>query len=404
MIINKHARLFSVALTVCFFVWLSYRALRMAFADSLFRKNTVASVQRAIQWEPDNAYYYSWLASLEEFTGQDSNNTLLNAVKRNPWDSGAWIKLAAQAEVREDQATAEQYLLRAAAVDRQFAPRWALMNFYLRRKRPEPFWLWTTRALGISYGDLTPVFDLCWRMTTDASLIRRSIPGNRVLLAQYLSYLMATDRMPIAEGIARDLSLQATNAERSQLLSFCDKSIAKGAVASALSVWNTMCERKLLPFAALHPQEGISLTNGDFAAPLLTGGFNWVVSTAPEIERSNIPGGIAFALSGIQPPDLELVSQYLPVLPTRRYVLHFQYRSSASSMRGIGWTAATTQRPETSFQELTSDNDDWHEGAYPFGPAGTSLCRLALKAVRLTGNTRPEGRFSLRSVRLELAP
>jgi hypothetical protein len=71
-------------------------------------------------------------------------------------------------------------------------------------------------------------------------------------------------------------------------------------------------------------------------------------------------------------------------------------------MRGIGWAVTPTQLAETPFQEITSDSDEWHEGTYPFGPVDGPLYRLALKAVRIPGNTRPEGRFSIRNVRLEL--
>ncbi len=394
--------LWGTVLTVCFLAWLSYLALRIAFADWLFRQNNIASVQQAIEWAPDNAYYHAWLASLQEFAGQDPADALLTSVKLNPWDSSSWIRLAARAEAQEDEATAERYLLKAAAIDQHFSPRWALMNFYFRRGRQERFWFWTTRALGMSYGDLTPVFDLCWRMTDDASVIRRAIPNSRALLAPYLSYLMATDRLPVADQVAEDLAGQATEAERSELLTFCDRSIAKGAPASALAVWNVLCTRKLLPYQPLRPQDGRSLTNGDFAVPFSSRGFDWTVTRAPEIELSSIPGGLAFTLSGAQPTDSDLAIQYLPVLLRRRYTLRFQYRVEARSMRGIGWTVTPALQPATSFQELTSGNDEWNNGNYPFGPIDGSLCRLALKAVRMPGNTRPEGRFSIRNVRLEL--
>ena len=389
------------ALAVCLFGWLSYHSLRMAFADWFFRQNTIASVQRAIRWERDNANYYSWLASLQEFAGQDPNGALLTSVKLNPWDSSTWIRLAEHAEAREDQVSAERYLLRAAAIDRQFSPRWALMNFYFRRGRQERFWFWTTKALGIGYGDLAPVFDLCWKMTADAGLVRRAIPNRRVLLAQYLAYLMATDRLQVAVKVAEDLSGQATESERSALLTFCERSIATRNAASALAVWNAMCERKLLQYRPLHPDAGVSLTNGDFAIPFSSQGFDWKVTRVPEVELSSFPGGVAFTLSGAQPGDCELVIQYLPVLSRRRYNLHFQYRMGAASMHGIGW-AVTPALPETPLQELASDNDQWHDGTYQFGPVDVPLCRLALKAVRIPGNTRPEGRFSLRNVRLEL--
>jgi hypothetical protein len=401
--IFRSRALLGTTLTVGFLVWLSYRSLRIAFADSLFRQNTVASVQQAIRWEPDNAYYYGWLGSLQEFAGQDPTVALLTSVKLDPWDSTSWIRLAARAEVRGDQASAERYLLKAAAIDQHFSPRWALMNFYFRQGHSERFWFWTTKALNMSYGDLTPVFDLCWRMTRDAGLIRRTIPDRRVLLAQYLAYLMATDRLQVADEVAEDLSGQATESERSELLTFCDRSIASGKAAPALAVWNAMCERKLLPYSPLRPEDGVSMTNGDFAVPFSSRGFDWHVPRVPEIELSSIPGGMTFTLSGAQPADSDLAFQYLPTLPGRRYNLHFEYRVGAASMHGIGWTFTPTQVPAASFQEITSDSNGWHDGNYPFGPLDRSLCRLALKAVRIPGHTRPEGRFSIRNVRIELA-
>jgi hypothetical protein len=380
---------------------LSYHSFKLAFADWLFRQNTIQSVQRATHWAPDNADYYSWLASLQEFAGQDPALSLHHATEINRFDSNSLIRLAANAEARGDAVSAEKYLLQAGKVDQQFAPRWGLMNFYFRQDRPEPFWFWVTKALDRSYGDLTPVFDLCWRMTENAAVIRKAIPAEPGLLAPYLAYLMDTNRPQAAEGIAKELSERTSEAERTELLTFCDRSNQTGSGEIALAVWNTLCDRKLLPYGHLSPEDGISLTNAGFAMPFYPGGFDWQASRTAEIEIHRIAAGLTFQLSGTQPDNIELLSEYLPILAHRSYTLHFQYQTQAA---GIGWEVTSGRQSNASFQELTGDADGWHTGQYMFGSADASLCRLVLKAVRIAGHTRPEGEFSLRNVRLELNP
>ena len=403
-ILCRRARSLVAALALSFLLWLTYRALSAAYADELFRQGTVASVRRAAAWEPANAYYYSWLASLQEFAGQDASRSLLTAVELNPFDSSSLIRLAAVAETRRDKASAEQYLLRAAAINRQFEPRWALMNFYFRQDAHERFWLWTRKALALSYGDLTPVFDLCWKMTGDAEVIRQAIPTRRAILAKYLSYLMTTGHLPAADAIAQELSQYAEDGDRPVLLSFCDRSNSSGHVEAALHVWNTLCQRKLLPFQTLRPRDGVSLTNANLVMPFSSGGYDWQPATAPEVEVAAIRNGVTFILSGSQPEDFDLVEQYLPILTHRRYQLHFQYRFGTASMRGISWIVSAPKQHEASYTQLAGNSEEWHDGDFEFGPFDVPLCRLALNAVRMRGSTRPEGSLSVRNLRLELMP
>jgi len=73
---------------------------------------------------------------------------------------------------------AERCLLEAARRSRKYEPRWALTNFYFRRGRAEEFRRWAGEAVKISYGDLTPLFDLC-----------RQVGGCNVPGLQYARYL-----------------------------------------------------------------------------------------------------------------------------------------------------------------------------------------------------------------------
>ena len=77
--------------------------------------------------------------------------------------------------MRGDLRNAESHLLRAARASRQFAPRWELANYYVRRGDAVPFWPWARESLAIGYGDLSPVFRLCWNMSPDAVDIWRAL-------------------------------------------------------------------------------------------------------------------------------------------------------------------------------------------------------------------------------------
>ena len=83
---------------------------------------------------------------------------LERAVALNPSDAGSWIELGLRWEADGNAGRAEQYLLRAAEVDRQYLPRWSLANFYFRRKDTEKFWAWARASAEMVYGDARPLF------------------------------------------------------------------------------------------------------------------------------------------------------------------------------------------------------------------------------------------------------
>ena len=59
-----------------------------------------------------------------------------------------------------------------------------------------------------------------------------------------------------------------------------DRSLAAARGDDAMRVWNGLCERRLLPYAAGGPG---MLANGDFARPILNRGFDWILpASSPE--------------------------------------------------------------------------------------------------------------------------
>ena len=141
-------------------------SVQLARADAYFRQQTPDALERAITLTPQNTAYLAMRALQNEYEGQDSQEQLKRIVHLNPRLAAPRIRLGLAAELRGDGAEAERWLLEAAAVDRQFETRWTLANFYFRQDR-DAFWTWMQSALEISYGDRKPLFELCWRKSSN---------------------------------------------------------------------------------------------------------------------------------------------------------------------------------------------------------------------------------------------
>jgi len=358
-----------------------YWSARLAYADLLYSRDTLASAQQAVRLDPGNARYLAWLAELEEHDGNDPVPTLTRAAALNPRDSAIRIRLGLFAEQRGDFASAERELLAAARLDRQFDPRATLANYYFRRGDDTHFWRSIREAFAVSYGDLTPMFDLCWRMTNQPAVVRAALGPNTRLLDRYLSFLLAQNRLDAAVPIARELAAAARQQDLRLLLAACDRTFD-------LATWNALCGR-LLPYAPLDPAGGVSLTNPSFNFDPVLHGFDWRIPASPEISvaRADSPHALRIALSGRQPESCELVYQYLPLVPHRRY--RFRFQTDARDP-GLFWQILDTRSPIA-------------RPDFVFESSDASLARLALIYRRPTGSVRLEGSITLRDLALGFA-
>jgi len=370
----------------------SYWSIRLAHADSLFRANTSASVARAAELDRGNARYHAWLAEIEEYEGGNPAAELETASALNPSDSAVWIRRGLYAESQRDFRRAEEYLRHAVDIDKLYAPRWALANYYARRGDLESFWPWARQALEMGYDDGSPLFRLCWSVSNDAELIRsRTIPPLHPVLGKYLAFLTRTDRLEAGESIARDLLAQAVPADTPVLLSYCDQAIEKQRTAAAVAVWNA-----LFPSTALDPERGVVLTNGSFEREPLQQGFDW---RAPSQEgvvvtRTRAPAVLRIRLSGKQAEHCELLAQVIPLTPGKSYRLRFEYETT---LQGVRWSVGALARSA----ELNAA--EWTPGEVTLSAGSESLARLALTYDRDPGAVRAEGEIWLRNVTIALS-
>lgn len=259
-----------------------YWSLRITYAEILFTRNTLTSVERAIRLVPSYARYYVCQADLLQQTGADEKlqeTALEEAVALNPRDSRVWIDLGLRAEMRGSFSQAEAYLLEAARVDTTHHPRSTLANYYFRRDEPEKFWRWVREALKTAPGDMAPLFRLWWSLSEDAGLILdRAIPDRPGTLRQYLGFLLRASRLEAAEAVAERILCYATSEDLPLLLAYCDRLLEGGEAATATRVWNSMETREMIEYETLIPAEGIALTNGSFRIVPRSQGFDYCPS------------------------------------------------------------------------------------------------------------------------------
>lgn len=366
-------------LTLGVAVWFS---IVLARADFYFREGTPESVERAVGIAPRNTEYLAMRALELDYDGADSRALTGKIAELNPYASAPRIRLGLAAEIAGDSAGAERWLLDAARVDHQFEPRWTLANFYFRAGKSEEFWKWMRLALEVSYGDRTPAYDLCWRVSEDrAEILRRAIPDRHEVVGSYLWYLLA-GKKPVVEA-ARRLAAYRDPSDLAVLFQACDWLLSEKD-AGALEVW------------ALTGQAApIGIFNGDFGSVPLNHGFDWRAIESRGVTHVHLtaPAGHRIAFSGQQAESCSLLEHTLSVTPGKRYTLHWEARTAGiKSPSGLEWRIAGRHA-------AVAPTEDWTAGEMIID-AAERFPVLDLDYQRPVGETRAEGNIELRQIRL----
>jgi hypothetical protein len=354
------------------------------------------SVRLALGIAPDSADYHFRLWQAEgEGTGQSPAELEL-ALTLNPRYSPAWIARGLEAEAAGDRGKAEASLLRAAEIDHLYLPRWTLANFYLRAGDLPGFWTWVRRAADMAY-DPAALFQLCWRASGDSGeILNRAIPDTPALRRAYLDFLVRTDRLEAAEPLGREISQVADASDLDRLLRYCDALLARRQVDRALRVWNALAGRRIIPYGALDPRTGASLTNGELAAAPLQHGFDWRPARVEGAALSFDTGSneMRLSFSGKQPESFDVLEQYLPVLPNMKYQFRYRLRTrDLAAETGLSWSFLDA-RPagELAGGPVSASSDGWAEKTLTFStPQRCELLRIVLRYARPPGSMRAEG-------------
>jgi tetratricopeptide (TPR) repeat protein len=386
-----------------------YSALRLAYADHLAQTESADQVQRAVMIAPDNANYWLHWADLQEAAGRSGGPGITRAVEADPFNAEVWIRAGLNAEMRGDFEHAEQYLLRAARQSAQFEPRWTLANYYFRRNDDEHFWPWARSAIIWAQEDPTLLFELLWRTRADPdTIVSRAIPDDGKVLRAYLGFLLHNDRSDAAQAVARKLEPRVSAEDRDVLLRYTDYMLNKRCWQAALSSWNALCLRKVLPYDPLIPGHGQLINDATFTAGPLNSGFDWRIPRVDGVAtiRDDSPPSLRIDFSGEQPESCELINQFVPLEAPGKYKLRFTYRTEGvAPQTGLRWRIIDpSTQTELPAQGIDLASDHWTEAATSFVvPPGLQSARVMLTYRRSPGTVRIEGSVWLRHVDLESA-
>lgn len=386
-------------------IFASYWNFRLAIAERLSTSDSIAQRKRATELVPGDSRNWIRLAEIQQKNGIEALTAFSRAANASPLDAKAWIGMGLEQEISGNFARAEQDLLHAARISREYVPRWTLANYYFRRDDAEHFWPWAKQALQIGAGDLQPIFRMAWSLSQDADRIAaKAIPSRPAALAQYLVWLTATGKLDPADAIASRLLPIADKDDAPALLLYCDRQLGQGHFPAAMTVWNGSIARRLLAGEPIPTSSGIE--NGAFSREPLNLGFDWhFLPLEGVVLRSTFPG-LRVNFSGKEPVIYEIFFQYVPLEPDRRYRLEYEYRTAAIlPAAGLTWRVFD---PKTAL-EFTKDPPSLaHEQpvreSLTFNtPHDISGGRLALTYRRAPGTTRIEGWLQLNHVALRPA-
>jgi len=380
----------------------AYWTLRLAWADHLSRKADLQAVVRAVALAAGDADIRLRLAARQQAEGIDPVAALEAATRLDPRNADAWMRLGLAEEMHGDFRHAGSHLLDAARVSRQFAPRWALTNYYFRRGDEEQFWHWARESLLMGYGDLNPIFRLCWNMGQDASMMERILPERNSVLNAYVQYWMQQAKPATAEGAAIGLAAMATPDDQSTLVTWCNRQIDAGSVPATVQVWNTLCTRHLLPYAPLDRNRA-PLTDGDFAALSTNGGFAWRLPETSGVTsgRNRTTAYLWVAFSGDQPETCAPLVQFIPTAPGATYKVRYEYRTAGlPSVSGLRWTVFDASTGAGLAVSSWLAAADWRREEMSFSAPASGMVRLSLTCQRVPGATRLEGSLNLRRLSL----
>ena len=182
---------------------LTFRSAHIALADLRAQQNGLDGLDAAIRMEPGDSVLLARDALFRNSNDDLSpaeDQRLEHAAELDPLNADLPMALGLRAEFRGHPAEAERYLVHAAEIDHTFRPAWTLANFYFRSDQPDKSWPMIQRALNLHplIFDPTPVFDLCWNLTSDSKKILALIPARGAVPFQYFYYLMNHKRTDAA--------------------------------------------------------------------------------------------------------------------------------------------------------------------------------------------------------------
>ncbi|OFV95864.1 MAG: hypothetical protein A3F68_00970 [Acidobacteria bacterium RIFCSPLOWO2_12_FULL_54_10] len=271
-----------LTLVVCYG---AYMAARNGIADWYYRNRTDKSgIEKAIQWAPENPEYHAALArSLQRSLVQESPEKVQQlfekATQLGPTRTRYWTELGDVYELSGQEDAAVRAYERAKKLF-PLSPdvNWRLGNFYIRTGRISEALSTLQKAIIGNSGLRLASFDLAWRAGASEDLILGSlIPPDAEAYLLYNQYLVTIGRLDAAVSAWNRLVALGLTIRHAGAFGYLDALIQARRVDEAGKAWQELLDRG--PARLRESNGGESLvTNGNFEADILNGGFDWRVT------------------------------------------------------------------------------------------------------------------------------
>lgn len=376
---------------VCLCACAIWQSLKLARADAFYRQDTPEAVSAAIHLDPDNENYYMRLAANDR---EHARPLLLHAVALNPYNAQAYIELGLEYEADGDLAAAEKCLRRAFAVDRTYLTRWTLANFYLRQNDLPAFWAWARKAAEMPAANLNPLFELCWRVSSDpGEIASRLLTGDPDVIRAYLGFLAAKNEPgEIATLAPRLLEVGNADQDRPALLDAVDQLVRANDGDHAYALWRQLLDRQWIEADRGWPN------NPQFSRQPQPVAFDWWLPESNGVQA--LPGttGLDVEFSGSEPEECIVAQQALPLSPGL-YTLQYRYQTKdIAPETGVHWEVldSTTGLVLAASQDLASNESV--QTSFQFDvPRTAQVQYLRLAYKRALGTTRIAGTLTVSS-------
>ena len=387
------------------YLWLVSRELGAAFFSG---RPDLASLQRAIRWQPGNADYRHRLGRylvLIQGSPEAAAQSFRAAVGLNPHQARYWFDLAAAYQLLGDTDAQKAALERGIVADPNTPDlAWEAANFYLVQGDTDKA-LREFRVVMESDPYLPPAaVKLCWRIRPDVdALLRDVVPPNAY--PTFLDFLVAQKETAAAAKVWTRMAQLRQPVARPLAFEYIRYLVGQREVDQARLVWQqgaTLCG-----LAAYQPSPENLIINGDFSLDVLNGGFGWQYRQSKEVSLALDPTQaqaghrsllITFDAQNISDAG---IGQLVPVNPSTAY--EFSAYFKADNIQGAGGPRLALQDLYTEATYFVSDElkdaDFWKEvsGSFTTGP-DTKL--LLLRIRREPPGMPIRGKLWIDSVRL----
>jgi tetratricopeptide (TPR) repeat protein len=402
---RKISLVLASALLLTGYLWLVSRELGGAYFSG---RPDLASLQRAVRWQPGNADYRHRLGRyffLVQRSPEAAVQSFRAAVGLNPHQARYWFDLAATYQLLGDTDAQKAALEQGLVADHSTPDlAWEAANFYLVQGDTDQA-LQEFRVVMESDPSLPPAaVKLCWRVKPDIDLLLRDVvPPN--IYPTFLDLLMSEKQTAAAAKVWTKLAQLRQPVPPPLIFAYIRYLVGQHEVDQARLVWQQAST--LSGLSAYQPSSGNLVVNGDFSLNVLNGGFDWQYRQSKEVSLALDPtqshGGhrsllITFDAQKISDAG---IAQVVPVNPSTGY--DFSAYFKADEIQGAGGPRFALQDlySETTYfaSDELKDADFWKEvsGSFTTGPD----TRLLLLHIQREPPGMPiKGKLWIDSVRL----